>query len=462
MAIRLQRQRAGLDGVLLVAASLVTIAAAVSGRADGWLDDHAFTLLTIPVALACVRFGLRGGVASAFAASLLASVWWAREGEPGGALWLISQVATYVVLAVMLGWLIDSRARLLRRLAHHNEISLDLMATASFDGYFTYVNPSFTRTLGFTAEELTSRPLLEFVHPDDREPTLTEIARQTVEGRSVFQFQNRYRTRDGSYRWLEWTSLPDPQANELVAAARDVTERKRLEQLAQENTRLLEQAVAERTRELQERNAELEAARLEILKRLALAAEYRDDDTHEHTERIGSAVELLARQLGWSKSEAQLLRDAAPLHDIGKLAVPDRILRKPGKLTPEEFELVKTHVKAGVSILSGSGSQVLRLAEEIAAGHHEWWDGTGYPYGLAGEEIALPARIVAVVDVFDALTHVRPYKPAWPVEDAMAEMRRLRGRQFDPTVFDAFERLDHVQLAGPQPPQRRLEIVRAS
>jgi PAS domain S-box-containing protein len=448
--------------VAIVAASLVAVVVVVSGSADGWLDDHAFTLITIPVALACVRFGLRGGVASALAASVLASVWWAQHGEPGDALWLTSRVATYVVLAVTLGWLIDSRARLLRRLTHHNAISLDLIATASFDGYFTYVNPSFTRTLGFTAEELTSRPLLEFVHPDDREPTLTEIARQTVEGRSVFQFQNRYRTRDGGYRWLEWTSLPDRKANELVAAARDITERKRLEQLEQENTRLLEQAVAERTRELQERNAELEAARLEILQRLALAAEYRDGDTHEHTARIGHAAELLARQLGWSDAEAQLLRDAAPLHDIGKLAISDRILRKPGKLTPEEFEHVKTHARAGAAILSGSDSQVLRLAEEIAAAHHEWWDGNGYPHGLARQEIPPAARLVAVVDVFDALTHERPYKPAWPIEEALAEMRRLRGRQFDPTVLDAFEHLDHVELAGPQAPQRRLEIVRAS
>jgi putative nucleotidyltransferase with HDIG domain len=198
---------------------------------------------------------------------------------------------------------------------------------------------------------------------------------------------------------------------------------------------------------------DLEAAQHETLRCLARAAEYRDDDTHEHTARVARTAALLAERLGLPPAEVDVIRLAAPLHDIGKLAVSDTILLKPGRLTPEEFELVKEHALAGAGILEGATYDVLRLAREIAESHHEWWDGGGYPAGLAGEAIPLCGRIVAVADVFDALTRLRPYKPAWPVADAVAEILRLRGRQFDPAVVDAFRTLDHDALAasGPAP-----------
>jgi putative two-component system response regulator len=199
----------------------------------------------------------------------------------------------------------------------------------------------------------------------------------------------------------------------------------------QSHNQLLEQRVRDRT-------AQLEAAHHEILQRLALATEYRDDETHQHTLRVGEASALLAAALGLPDEQIQHLRQAAPLHDIGKIGISDVVLLKPAKLTPEEFEHVKTHTLIGGRILADSPVPVLQLGREIALTHHERWDGSGYPYGLNGEHIPLSGRIVTVADVFDALTHDRPYKHAWPVERAVAEITAQRGHQFDPNVVDAF------------------------
>ncbi len=213
----------------------------------------------------------------------------------------------------------------------------------------------------------------------------------------------------------------------------------------QSQNHLLEVKVRERTRAL-------EAAQLEILERLATAAEFRDDNTGHHTERVGQTSALVAQELGWSESQVSLIRRAAPLHDVGKIGIPDQILLKPGRLTPEEFEVVKTHTIIGARILSGSRFPLLQMAEQIAFTHHERWDGGGYTTGTSHDAIPLPGRIVAVADVFDALTQQRPYKPAWPPADAVAEIDRQRGRQFDPRIVDAFLRVMDVSraLAGNQ------------
>jgi putative nucleotidyltransferase with HDIG domain len=191
---------------------------------------------------------------------------------------------------------------------------------------------------------------------------------------------------------------------------------------------------------------ELESARLETLRRLALAAEYRDDTTHEHTERVAHTAVLMAERLGLPHAEVALIRDAAPLHDIGKLSVPDAVLLKPGDLSADEFAVMKEHTTSGAAILAGSRSEVLRLGEEIALTHHEWWDGNGYPHRLRGEQIPQSGQIVAVADVFDALTHDRPYKDAWPLDAAVREIRRLGGSQFSPRIVEAFDSLDHASL----------------
>jgi len=206
----------------------------------------------------------------------------------------------------------------------------------------------------------------------------------------------------------------------------------------QSHNQMLEAKVRERTREL-------ESAQIEIIERLARAAEFRDDNTGQHTERVGQMAALLAKEMGLPDSQVALIRRAAPLHDVGKLGIPDTILLKLGRLTDEEFAIVKTHTVIGARILSGSRFPILRLAEEIAFNHHERWDGDGYA-GIARDAIPLAGRIVAVADVFDALTQKRPYKPAWRVDDAIAEIDRQRGRQFDPMLVDSFLRVIEREL----------------
>lgn len=201
----------------------------------------------------------------------------------------------------------------------------------------------------------------------------------------------------------------------------------------------------------------LEDARRETLERLALAAEYRDDDTSQHTVRVAHTASMLALRLGLPEHEVAVLKQAAPLHDLGKLAVPDAILLKPGRLTEQEFAEIKKHPAAGAAILAGSHSTVLRLAEQIALTHHEWWDGGGYPTGLTGDSIPQAGRVVALADVFDALTHARPYKDAWPIDRARTEIIGLSGRQFDPDVTAVFETLTADALVDlvTSPPERR-------
>ena len=202
---------------------------------------------------------------------------------------------------------------------------------------------------------------------------------------------------------------------------------------------------------------QLRDSQLETLQRLALVAEYRDDNTYQHTERVARTAYLLAVRLGLTSQEAAVIRQAAPLHDVGKLAVPDSVLLKPGCLSVGEYEQIKRHTAVGAAILAGSNFVVLRRGEEIARSHHERWDGGGYPNGLAGEKIPLSGRIVALADVFDALTHARCYKLAWDTERAIEEILHLRGDQFDPDVVDAFAELDSPSLVelpddwGPMP-----------
>jgi putative two-component system response regulator len=197
---------------------------------------------------------------------------------------------------------------------------------------------------------------------------------------------------------------------------------------------------------VEERTEQLELAHLETLQCLAAAAEYRDDDTGRHTQRVGNAAALIAQELSLDQDTVRLIRLAAPLHDVGKIGVPDSILLKPGSLTDSEFVTIRRHVEIGAEILKHGSSPELKLAHEIALNHHERWDGNGYGRGLAGPEIPITARITSAADAFDAITHARPYKEAWPLDRALDEMTAQRGHQFDPDVIDAFMRLDHAAL----------------
>jgi putative two-component system response regulator len=223
------------------------------------------------------------------------------------------------------------------------------------------------------------------------------------------------------------------QVFQVLLRIRNLLETRFLHLRLQRHNETLEERVRDRTRDLEE-------ARLEVLERLTQAVEFRDDDTGQHTRRVGELSARTSRKLGLHEDAVELIRRAAPLHDTGKIAIPDAILLKRGRLTPEEFDIMKTHTTAGARILSGGRTQMMRLAEQIALSHHERWDGTGYPHGISGEEIPLAARIVAVADFYDALAHDRPYRPAWPEERIVAEIQQQSGSHFDRRVTEAFLR----------------------
>lgn len=196
----------------------------------------------------------------------------------------------------------------------------------------------------------------------------------------------------------------------------------------------LEKLVAART-------AELVETRLEIIRHLGRAAEYRDNETGMHVVRMSHYSALLARALGTGEAYAELVLNSAPMHDIGKIGIPDRILLKPAKLTPEEWETMKRHTVIGAEIIGDHPSELMQAARQVARYHHERWDGSGYPEGLRGEGIPLIARIVALADVLDALLSVRPYKPAWTVQETMSDIDTQRGRHFESALVDALHRV---------------------
>jgi putative two-component system response regulator len=210
----------------------------------------------------------------------------------------------------------------------------------------------------------------------------------------------------------------------------------------------LHQRNAQLATRVRQRTRQLLEAQSDTIERLAQVVEFHDDETGRHTRRVGEWAGRIASRMGLATSEVELIRRAAPLHDVGKIGIPESILLKPERLTPQEFEVVKMHTSIGARILAGGRSEYLAMAEEIALGHHERWDGSGYPQGLRGDETPVHARIVAVADYFDALTHARPYREAVAQEEVLEQIDAAAGRLFDPRVVRAF--LD-AHLAGALP-----------
>jgi putative two-component system response regulator len=225
---------------------------------------------------------------------------------------------------------------------------------------------------------------------------------------------------------------------ELTARARNLLALRRSQVQLANRAQWLAQEVKKATSEIRARESEIRAREKEVILRLSRAAEYRDPETGAHLLRMANYTRLIAANIGLPQQEQDLLLEAAPMHDMGKVGIADNILLKPGKLTPEEYEIMKTHAAIGYEILRDSVSPLLKTASILAWTHHEKFDGSGYPRGLQGEDIPLHGRIVAVADVFDALTSSRPYKLAWPLERAIEFLKEGRGTHFDPVCVDAF------------------------
>jgi putative two-component system response regulator len=234
---------------------------------------------------------------------------------------------------------------------------------------------------------------------------------------------------------------------ELLARVRSLLKVKAYNSLMSDYRKELEAEVAERTEELKQAMGKIKAASLETIYRLSMAAEYKDKETGAHIKRVSLYSTAIARRMGLDQETIETILYAAPMHDVGKIGMPDRILMKPSKLNPEEWDIMKQHTVIGAKILKGSDAEFIRMGEMIALDHHEKWDGSGYPNGLNGLEIPVASRIVSVADVFDALTSNRPYKETLSVETAMDIVREGKGSYFDPEVTDAFFAVQNEILA---------------
>lgn len=244
------------------------------------------------------------------------------------------------------------------------------------------------------------------------------------------QHAREFRVRALNLGARDYVTKPCDQI-ELVARVRNLLEAHHYQLSIHARKDELERLVSDRTRELHD-------TQLQIVRRLGRAAEFRDNETGFHIIRMSKIAVLLGQAVGMDEHQCDVLLNAAPMHDIGKIGIPDSILLKPGRFEPEEWEIMKTHAEIGAEILDGDDSEVLKMAHSIALTHHEKWDGSGYPVGLKGEDIPLVGRITAVADVFDALTSVRPYKRAWPVNEAVSYIREYAGSQFDPDLVTKF------------------------
>jgi PAS domain S-box-containing protein len=417
--------------VAALVVAVLTFAGLFLARTGGAAVDDAVALLfVVPIAILALEFGLRGGLAGAIVAIVLLATW-----DASGAIAPLGYLArslAFLLLGVGIGRVVDGHQRFEKELLRARDMSLHMIATTDLDGVFRSVNPAWEHTLGVPRDALLAQPVIDFIHPDDH--AATNAATAQVMGSDVVNFRNRFRAADGSYRWLEWNARAECASSLIYITARDLTAQHQAEELLTNHAETLELQVVERT-------ADLDRERLHTLRRLALAAEYRDDDTKQHTDRVGALAATIAAQLGLPPAVAAQIGEAAPLHDVGKIGICDAILLKPGRLTSPELVEMRKHAQIGSAIMSGSDFAILQLGALIALTHHEWWDGTGYPSGLAGDAIPIAGRIVAVADVFDALTHARPYKEAWSTSRALLTIHESAGSHFDPDVVAAFERV---------------------
>ena len=323
------------------------------------------------------------------------------------------------------------------------------------------------RTAGYSniLTALDSRQVLAHFVEEDPDIIILDVLMPHLNGFQLLEILQRSIPEGLSLPVLMMTALPTPEmrhmalvrgavdliakpfpAEDFVLRVRNLLNIRLAFRDVQQQNQVLFAELLNRAEEVADYQLELNEAQLEVIARLAHAGEQRDDQTGKHTQRVAVTSGLIAHGLGFCAGKVEVLQRAAPLHDVGKIGVPDSILLKPGRLTPEEICSMQGHCGMGSDLLSGGRSEILQLAEDIALSHHEKWDGRGYPLGLKGESIPIEGRILAVADVFDALTHERPYKKAWPVKEAVAEIQIQSGKQFDPQVVEAFMMLRHEEL----------------
>ena len=330
-------------------------------------------------------------------------------------------------------------------LAAFVESASDAVVGVSAERVITGWGEGAKRLFGYTRAQALGQPIT-MLAPADRGEEPGALIDRALAGERIERIETERVAKGGTLLSVQLSVAPisgeDGRFVGAVGIFRDLSPQRGAEEARRAIERRHQGVIAE----LHETLAELQKARFEDLRRLALMAEYRDDDTNKHTERVARTAALLANELGLDGETVATIEHAAPLHDVGKVGIPDTILLKPGKLTREEFEVIKTHTVIGGRILCKSRFPVVKMAMEIAFTHHERWDGNGYPSGLRGEGTPIAGRIVAVADAFDAMTHTRPYQRALSVEHAVGEIGRCRGTQFDPRVVDAFMRLDHHAL----------------
>lgn len=292
--------------------------------------------------------------------------------------------------------------------------------------------------------------------------TTTQMLREQVKQQRAIEAIYKLAPADGPPIWLKDQAsieiFPEDQICLSIGTLCQVSNEMRAEEALAQDHSDLSQDRQQIGQLLQCRTKELRLTQLDIISRLTKATEIRDRSTGEHITKMSHYCATIGRALGLKPELNKLLFHATPMHDVGKIGISDNILLKPGKLTATEFLIMKKHTSIGAELLSGHNSTLLKVAKNIALTHHERWDGTGYPHGLRNKEIPLPGRIAAVCDVFDALTSARPYKKAWPLDQAVHEIWRGKHSQFDPAIVDAFlktlpafKQIYHQQLPPPQP-----------
>jgi putative two-component system response regulator len=319
-----------------------------------------------------------------------------------------------------------------------NKNNIDILVTALRDEYKLSVATSGAGALRQVESNLPDLVLLDIMMPEmDGYEVCSRIKKNEAIPRIPIIFITAIHDTENKSKGfdlgaVDYITKPFQVAEVKARVRAHLSLKLAMEALANQN-QFLDLKVRERTRELKD-------TQLEIIYRLSRAAEYRDNETGLHIKRMSHFCRSVAAAMECEDDFCDLLFEASAMHDIGKIGIPDSILLKPGRLDRDEWEIMKTHTTKGAEILSGHKSVLVQTAEAIALTHHEKWDGSGYPRGLAGEEIPLVGRIVAVCDVFDALTSKRPYKEAWALEDALQEIRARSGAAFDPKIVDTFFR----------------------